>query len=268
MIDRLRSMTVKAFRQAEAASVAHVDATGLRKSGVKVMVICVTVSLCLTMTSYFSTAGGLSTLLGKAGQDEWVRWFDGNAPLARLVWWAGAVILFYLVVPVLVVKCVLREDLADYGFRLRGAFDDLPVYAAVLLITLPIVWVCSGAESFQARYPFYHPQAGESPWPALFLWEAFYLAQFAAVEFFFRGFMVHGMKERLGFYSVFVMIIPYCMVHFGKPLPETLAAIVAGCVLGVLSLKSQSIAPGFILHCGTALGMDLAALWRRSGGGW
>ena len=99
-------------------------------------------------------------------------------------------------------------------------------------------------------------------WPAFFTWQMFYWCQFIALEFFFRGFMVHGLRHRFGIYSVFVMTVPYCMIHFGKPMPETFAAIVAGIVLGFMSLKTRSIWLGAALHIGVAATMDGLALWR------
>ena len=74
--------------------------------------------------------------------------------------------------------------------------------------------------------------------------------------------MLHGNKKRFGFYSILVMTIPYCMIHFGKPLPETLAAIIAGVVLGVLSLKSNSIWLGVAIHFSVAITMDFCSLWQ------
>ena len=35
------------------------------------------------------------------------------------------------------------------------------------------------------------------------------------------------------------MIVPYCMIHYGKPLPETLGAIGAGLILGTLAMRTQ-----------------------------
>ncbi len=75
--------------------------------------------------------------------------------------------------------------------------------------------------------------------------------------------MIHGTKQVFGFYSVFVMTIPYCMIHFGKPMPETIAAIVAGIVLGVLSLKSRSIWMGVAIHYSVAITMDLCSLYQK-----
>jgi len=59
------------------------------------------------------------------------------------------------------------------------------------------------------------------------------------------------------------MTIPYCMIHFGKPLPETLAAIIAGVVLGVLSLKINIIWLGVAIHFSVAITMDFCFLWQN-----
>jgi hypothetical protein len=74
---------------------------------------------------------------------------------------------------------------------------------------------------------------------------------------------VHGLKKEVGFYAVFIMTIPYCMIHFGKPMGETFAAIFAGIALGTMSLKSRSIALGVFLHYSVAITMDFAALWQE-----
>jgi membrane protease YdiL (CAAX protease family) len=133
----------------------------------------------------------------------------------------------------------------------------------MFVVMLPTVLVVSGAASFQARYPFYQMAPGEPLAPFFWQWEFFYFLQFFSLEFFFRGFMVHGLKHRFGYYTVFVMCVPYCMIHFHKPLPEALAAIIAGVILGTLSLKSRSILLGVAIHYSVAITMDLAALWRK-----
>ena len=56
------------------------------------------------------------------------------------------------------------------------------------------------------------------------------------------------------------MVIPYCMIHFHKPLPEVFGAIVAGIVLGWLALETRSLWGGVLLHVAVALSMDVAAL--------
>ena len=180
-----------------------------------------------------------------------------------MIYWVSIIIFFYLIPPVLLILFVFKEKVSDYGLSFRGAFKDYKLYLIMLMVMIPLVVYFSRTESFQSRYPFYNLQKGEVFYPNFIIWEAFYFLQFFALEFFFRGFMVHGTKQRFGFYSVFVMTIPYCMIHFGKPMPETIAAIIAGVVLGVLSLKSRIIWMGVAIHCSVAIKMDVCALWQK-----
>ena len=121
----------------------------------------------------------------------------------------------------------------------------------------------SKTQSFQLRYPFYNLQEGEKLFPSFWIWQTLYFIQFIGVEFFFRGFLLHGTKHRFGFYSIFFMVVPYCMIHFGKPMAETISAIVAGIALGILSLKSKSIVPGILIHYSVAIIMDFLALYHK-----
>jgi membrane protease YdiL (CAAX protease family) len=90
-----------------------------------------------------------------------------------------------------------------------------------------------------------------------------YWVQFFALEFFFRGWMVGALRHSLGSAAIFVMAVPYCMIHYGKPYLEAHGAIVAGVALGSLSMKTRSIYAGFLLHIAVAVGMDLLSLYKR-----
>ena len=46
-------------------------------------------------------------------------------------------------------------------------------------------------------------------------------------------------------------------------MPETFAAIIAGIVLGFMSLKTRSIWLGAAVHVAVALGMDFLSLWHN-----
>jgi membrane protease YdiL (CAAX protease family) len=97
------------------------------------------------------------------------------------------------------------------------------------------------------------------------VWEVLYAAQFFSLEFFFRGYWLRSMRTALGSNAIFAMVVPYCMIHFGKPFPETLAAIAAGVFLGTLAMKTRSIWSGFLIHVSVAISMDLAALLATDG---
>jgi hypothetical protein len=250
---------------------AHREAEESRADGAdyKVMLICVIAAVSLTMIHYLGNFGfvldGLNSFgLTRAAQSI-NRFFIAisNERLAGWTWWVLVTVIFYFILPALIIRVVLGEPLASYGLRLKGAFKDYYLYIIMLIVMVPLVLLVSTTSSFQARYPFYHMERAEPLAPYFWQWELCYFLQFFSLEFFFRGFMTHGLKHRFGYYSVFVMSVPYCMIHFQKPMPEALAAIIAGIVLGTLSLKSRSILLGVAIHYSVAISMDLAALWRK-----
>jgi len=233
------------------------------------MIICVCVAVSLTLIKYLGDYKFMLALLQNIGLAGWANSFDeamtmnSNSSLYRLLYWAGNVIFFYIVPPVILIKFVFKEKFSEYGLKFSGAFRDYKLYLLMLCVMIPLVVFFSRTQSFQERYPFYDIQKGESFYPNFIIWEIFYFVQFFALEFFFRGFMLHGTKQKFGFYSVFVMTIPYCMIHYGKPFPETIAAIIAGIVLGTLSLKSRSIWLGVAIHYSVAITMDLCSLGQK-----
>jgi membrane protease YdiL (CAAX protease family) len=181
----------------------------------------------------------------------------------QLAFFALGCMTGYVLLPFLVIKLCFRESLADYGLKFSGMFQCAWVYGVLLACMLPIVFAVSFTEPFLARYPFYKLATDEPFWPHFLAWEVLYALQFVALEFFFRGFLVHGTRQRLGFYSIFAMTVPYCMIHFGKPMAETFAAIIAGIVLGIMSLKTRSVMMGAISHIAVAWWMDFLALWQK-----
>jgi membrane protease YdiL (CAAX protease family) len=176
------------------------------------------------------------------------------------VYWAGCRVLCYFVLPALTIA-VLGHRPLEFGLRLRGVAAHLPSYLALALLMFPIVISVSFLPAFQRYYPFYD-YAGRSL-RGLLLWEGLYALQFVTLEYFYRGFLLFSLERYLGVYAVFVMVIPYAMMHFGKPFAETLAAVPAGVVLGILALKTRSIWPGVALHIAVGWTMDLLSLWHR-----
>ncbi len=181
--------------------------------------------------------------------------------LWQLGYWVAAHLGYYVVLPIFMIKFVFRARLRDFGLSLAGCWRWWWIVVLSIGAVAALVIIFGKTPSFQATYPFYK-DAGKS-WFDLLIWELIYGVQFFSVEFFFRGFMTHGLKERFGFYSVPIMTVPYCMIHFGKPFPETLGSILAGLGLGTLSLWSRSIWIGFVIHVMIAWSMDLTALYYK-----
>jgi len=184
--------------------------------------------------------------------------------LFDLCYWALCRFFFYLVIPMLIIKLVLKKKLSNFGWRRSGEFKkSLKIFFLFFAFMFPLVYMVSLQDSFLHKYPFYHPVSQSDLWPNLVIWELLYFIQFVALEFFFRGFIVHGFKKEIGDYSVLIMVIPYCMIHFQKPFLETIGAIFAGFILGYLSLRKNSIGTGIALHFAVAVSMDIFALYHQ-----
>jgi membrane protease YdiL (CAAX protease family) len=185
------------------------------------------------------------------------RWYQ----LGTLAWWAGAKVFGYGIVPTLTIWLVLRGRLSDYGCSTRGLRKHVWIYVALYGAVLPFIVVAARTDAFRATYPFYI-YAGRS-WVDLILWESMYAATFLALELFFRGFLLFSLARVMGPHAIFVTIVPYCMIHFHKPVAEVAGAVVAGIILGTLALATRSIWCGVLIHVSVAWTMDLLALARR-----
>jgi membrane protease YdiL (CAAX protease family) len=184
--------------------------------------------------------------------------------LMGLAYWSLFRLLFYVVVPALVVRLALRgERFRDYGLSTAGFTRHLKVYGLLYLIVLPPLIVASRTAPFRRTYPFYKLAARS--WLDFVAWEALYVLQFFALELFFRGFMLHPLKPALGAYAIFAMALPYCMIHYDKPAAEAVGAFIAGTVLGTLSLRTRSIWAGVLIHASVAFTMDLLAVIHQAG---
>lgn len=196
-----------------------------------------------------------------AGPEAEMTWAF-HVPLIMKGTWSFGCVFFYLILPGLYTRLVLKKKLSDYGVSPRGFLKHLPIYIILFLPVLASVYVVSFMPEFQKTYPFYHfPVSLEH----LLLWELMYGIQFFSLEFFFRGFFMAEWRERLGWRAVLIMMVPYCMIHFPKPGLEAAGAIIAGSVLGVLALRTRSIWGGVAIHVTVAWTMDLMSLWQR---GW
>lgn len=220
----------------------------------------------LTCISYLKNPSYLNTLLAGTHYSQIgaaaVNPIESN--ILGLLWWVLISVTFYFAVPAVLIGAVQRRRLGEIGlaFSIEKGFFKLLI--ACLAGMLPLVYLMSTTSSFSAKYPFLQiynsdPYIG---W-TLLVWELAYFAQFFGLEFFFRGFLLHSLKPALGLYSIFAMTVPYTMIHFGKPMAETFAAIFAGIFLGWLSYKNGSIWLGLILHCCVAFSMDVLALYHK-----
>ena len=119
---------------------------------------------------------------------------------------------------------------------------------------LPVLSFVATQEELLFTY-WFSKSANQSLWHFL-RWPILYALQFVSLEFFLCGYLLKGLSHRFGSGAVLVMLVPYAMLHFTKPLPETLGAIIAGLVLGTLAMRTRSIRGGVFVHLAVARTMD------------
>jgi len=237
------------------AEYAPADAVAARRLDWRPLVVLLVAVLCLTLQYYWGDRDTFAHIWQRPRDPEWIR---SSYELKSFAWWTGWRVGGYVLVPLVVVLLLPGERLRDYGFSVRGFRRHAWIYVALFLLVLPLVIAVSFTQAFQHAYPFYklaNRSAGD-----LLAWELMYALQFLSLEFFFRGFLLHGLKRSLGAHAIWVMVVPYVMIHFEKPLAETLGAILAGLALGTLALRTRSIWCGVLIHMSVAITMDLLAL--------
>lgn len=185
------------------------------------------------------------------------RWFG----LVDLGFWVLTRAIGFVLLPAMAVRVWLPGS--DLGLKLPARLADLRVYALLFLLVLPLLGFAASQPDFVAYYPFYR-RAADS-WLDLVVWELLYAFQFFCVEYFFRGFLLAASRHSLGSHAILAAMVPYCMVHFSKPLLEVLGAIPAGLLLGMLAMRTRSIWGGVLLHVAVAWTMDLLAIAQTTG---
>ncbi len=186
-----------------------------------------------------------------------------GAPGAQLEWWgtlyqfASAWLLLFLV-PLLLLKFAAGEKLGDLGLGLGNPrFGVWVVVLGWLLLALPGGLSACGMDDFLAEYPLARlsVQSGSR----FILYQLAYgLLYYVAWEAFFRGFLQMGLRPYIGdLAAILVQTAASTLLHIGKPMGETWAALLAGFLFGALMLRMRSIWPLVLVHWGLGLLTDV-----------
>lgn len=227
------------------------------------------VCLCLLMIhylKYFSTfKTALSYLSSFLSEDKYflqqkLQSYD-VLRLASYIWWTLWHVIGYLVIPFVFIRFIMKTSFINMGWRFEDTKKHTTSYLLLLSPILFFIFIASFGKDFIDHYPFY-TLAGRS-WFDLITWEILYLTQFICLEFFFRGFMLNALRPAIGANAVWVMCVPYMMIHLPKLWPEAFGAIMFGLFLGILAIRSRSIWGGFFVHAGIAISMDATSLIKQ-----
>jgi membrane protease YdiL (CAAX protease family) len=161
------------------------------------------------------------------------------------------------VAPALLVKCLFRERLRDYGVGLGIPLRTLRTF----LIFGPLFALCgylaSDSAAMRAVFPV-NPQAGQSA--TLFaLHAATYLLYYVGWEFYFRGFLLFGLRDSVGdVNAVLIQVLASSLLHIGSPASEAFGAVLGGLLWGILALRTRSLLSGLGQHFLLGITLDAA----------
>ena len=149
-------------------------------------------------------------------------------------------VLFYLVVPLLIILALFRESPACYGFRLGDWRAGLALTGASCALLAVVVVFIGRTSAFESYYG--HTTTRRIP---------FWLAdgiELVGWEFFFRGFLLFALYRTCGPIALVLQAVPFAMAHIGKPELETLSCIFGGTAFGYVAWRTRSFLYPFLIH--------------------
>jgi len=185
--------------------------------------------------------------------------------IASSLYWFGTNVVMLFCTPLLVARLVWRRSARELGLGLGDWRLGLAATGVIYAVMLPLVILVAPWADFRATYPLDPCALGSHEF--FWVYEVGYAGFFVGWEFFFRGFLLFSLEPSLGPVAVVVQMVPFALLHVGKPIAETLGSVAAGIFLGVLAWRTRSIWYGVAIHAAVALTMDIVVYlrWGLSG---
>ena len=148
--------------------------------------------------------------------------------------------VFYLLIPLVIIRFGLGESPRAYGLTLGDWRLGLKLTLLVVGAVLPLVAVAARTPAMQAYY------AGDGGrWQELLPPIAVALVGW---EFLFRGFLLFSLVALMGPTAIIVQAVPFALAHLGKPEIETITTIVGGSLFGWVAWRTRSFLYPYLIH--------------------
>lgn len=159
--------------------------------------------------------------------------------------------------PLVIIYNIFRESLNSYGVQLGDWKFGLRMIAILFpVIALGMLLPAAFTEEMRNFYPF-DSEAKDSMFSFIRLEVARGVLFYTAWEFFFRGFMLFGLKNYVGqWLAICIQTIPSCLWHIGMPTGEIFSSIAGGILFGVIAIRTQSLLWPLLLHYLIGVGLD------------
>lgn len=228
--------------------------SGIRTLEKKPLIILLSVAILQTVSWYYASRGFFrNNIFPEYALYEHIY-------LVEYLYWFLADFLVLGIIPLLLIVLLLREKPKQYGVAL-GDYKRGFLYSGIFLAFMVIIlWFVSAQEEFTLVYPHY-PYARNN-WTIFFVFEAGMLLYMIGWEFIWRGYTLFGLFEKFGYYAILIQMIPFVILHNGKPPLETFSSILGGIALGILALKTRSVLYCIIIHFGIMFTIDFFSVLR------
>lgn len=183
---------------------------------------------------------------------------------SRLYWFFTDGLIMFLI-PLLSIKFILKGKLSDYGISFGDSKFGIFSIIAFFVFMLPFLWIVSATPDFAKAYPQGGSQVKDSI-QIFLLYELSILVYMLGWEFLWRGYMLFGLKEKFGYYSIFIQMIPFFILHKGKPELELFGSIIAGLAMGIQAWRANSFVYSWILHWLIMFSIDTISIIREKTG--
>lgn len=162
---------------------------------------------------------------------QWYRPFHFSPALSN--------IFYFMVLPVLVIRFILKDNPYYYGLGLGDYKLWINYVVVTIIVSVPVLYLASHFSQVYRYYGrgFNYYEFFSITVPILLAW-----------EYLLRGFLLFGLEERFGKASIVIQMVPFVLLHLGKPEIETLSCIITGLWFGWIAYRSRSFWPAFLIH--------------------
>ena len=184
-----------------------------------------------------------------------------NGDIYARIWQFSVFFFLMFALPVLYIKFVMKRSLKDFGWGFGDIKWGSKWLITIPFVVVPLIYISSKMPDVRAEYPLAKSLLSDQS--NLFVYELLYiLLYYVAWEFFFRGFLLFGLKEKFGaFNAVLIQTISSCLVHIDKPEGEIIGSIFIGILFGLIALRSRSIWYVFLLHISIGVLTDIFIIY-------
>ncbi len=147
-------------------------------------------------------------------------------------------VFLYLIVPLLIIVVLFRENPIEYGFSLGDWKLGILFTVIGILVMAPVIYYLGSGDASMQKY--YEPYLRGLPWTTFL--------DLVGWEFFFRGWILFAYARKFGHDALWLQAVPFALAHIGKPEIETLSTIFGGFAFGWVAWRTKSFVWPLLIH--------------------